>query len=196
MALKSTQRTLRKCMLKLMRKKYLSKITIREICEAAEIGNRTFYRYYPDKYALFEDTYVEEFYKKLNITHETYVYDIYKKIIFQINDEKEFFIHAIAVKGQNGFCEILQKIITLHVTSLLSKDPYIDNAKDFYIRKDIQVHLYMIENWIKSGFKESPEEFSQFIRLCAAIHGKWEYQLATKNIPDDYSLDKFINNEW
>lgn len=196
MALKSTQRTLRKCMRKLMREKYLSKITIREICEIAEIGNRTFYRYYPDKYALFEDTYVKEFYQKLNITNDTYLYDIYKKIIYQMYDEKEFFTHAIAVKGQNGFCEILEKLLVPYVTSLLSTDPYIDKAKDYYIRRDIQVHLYLIENWIKNDFKETPEELSQFIRLCAATHGKWEYQLATKNTPDDYSLEKFLNNEW
>ena len=126
MALKSTERTLRKCMRKLMREKPFSKITVREICEIAEIGTRTFYRYYSDKYALFEDTYV----------------------------------------------------------------------KDFYIRKDIQVLLYFIENWVKSDFKATPEELKEFIRLSSAVHGKWEYQLATKNVPEEYSLEKFLNNEW
>mgnify|MGYP004613648991 CR=1 FL=1 len=196
MALKSTERTLRKCMRKLMREKPLSKITVREICEIAEIGTRTFYRYYSDKYALFEDTYVKDFYEKLNITEETYLYDIYKKIICQMYEEKDFFTHAVAVKGQNGFCEILQDLLVPYLSSILTSDPYIDDVKDFYIRKDIQVLLYFIENWVKSDFKATPEELKEFIRLSSAVHGKWEYQLATKNVPEEYSLEKFLNNEW
>ncbi len=38
MALKSTERTLRRCMRKLMREKHLKKITVDDICEMAEIG--------------------------------------------------------------------------------------------------------------------------------------------------------------
>ncbi|KIR01755.1 transcriptional regulator (TetR/AcrR family) [Lachnospiraceae bacterium TWA4] len=196
MALKSTERTLRKCMRKLLREKHLSKITIREICETAEIGNRTFYRYYSDKYALFEDTYIKEFYEKLDITDDMYIYEIYKRILFQIYDEKEFFTHTIAVKGQNGFCEILEELLVPHISSLLTKDSYIDKAKDYFIRRDIQTALLMIEDWIKTDFNKPPEEFSEFIRLCAALHGKWEYQIAMKDTPDDYTLEKFLNSEW
>lgn len=196
MALKSTEKTLRRCMRKLIRKKHLDNITISEICDMAQIGRRTFYRYYLDKYALFEDTYVKEFYNKLGITEETNFYEIYMKTIRQMYEEQDFFLHAIAVKGQNGFWDLYTELMFPHVEKLLSKDPYIDHAKEFFIREDIRIRLHLIEEWIQRGYKESPEELYHFIRLCGALHGKWEYQLAMRMEPDEYSLYSFENNEW
>ena len=196
MALKSTERTLRKCMRKLIRKKHLDNITIFEICEAAQIGRRTFYRYYADKYALFEVTYVKEFYNKLGITEDTSFYDIYERTIGQMYEDQDFFLHAIAVKGQNGFWDLYTDLMFPHVVNLLSRDPYIDRAKEYFIRADIGTRLHMIEEWILGGYRESPDEIYRFIRLCGAIHGKWEYQLAMGKEPDKYSLEQYENNEW
>ena len=196
MTLRSTEHTLRRCMRKLMRERYLKNITIADICGLAKIGKRTFYRYYTDKYALFEDTYRKEFYEQLDIDNDTYLYDIYERILCQMYDEPDFFRHAIAIKEQNGFWELVEELILPLVESKLTSDPYIDKAKEFYIRKDIQVVLHLMEEWILGGFKETPQELSRFLRLCNAIHGKWEYQLAMKNEPDEYSLEKFENNEW
>ena len=196
MALKSTERTLRRCMRRLVREKKLKSITVRDICEMAEIGKRTFYRYYSDKYALFEDTYIHEFYNKLNINDDTFIFDIYERIIFQMYSEQEFFLHAIAAKGQNGFWDLVSDLIVPHVEKLLSSDPYIDRAKRYYITTDIKITLHFIEEWILSGYKEKPEEVARFIQLCNALHGKWQYQLAMRHKPDKYSLEKFENNKW
>ena len=196
MTLRSTEHTLRRCMRKLMRERHLKNITVGDICQLAKIGKRTFYRYYPDKYALFEDTYRVEFYEKLHIEEDTYLYDIYERIFCQMYVEQDFFRHAIAVKEQNGFWDLVEDLILPLVESKLTSDPYIDKAKEFYIRKDIQVVLHMVQEWILGGYKETPQELSRFLRLCNAIHGKWEYQMAMRNEPDEYSLEKFENNEW
>lgn len=196
MTLKSTEHTLRRCMRKLIREKKLESITITDICEMARIGKRTFYRYYSDKYALFEDTYLQEFYNKLNITEDTFFFDIYERIIIQMYTEQEFFLHAIAAKGQNGFWELISNLIFSHAVKLLPSDSYFDHAKTYYIRKDIEFVLLLIEEWIIGGYKETPDELSQYIRLCNAIHGKWQYQVAMQHNLDEYSLEKLINNDW
>ena len=67
MPLPSTKHTLQRCMYELICEKKLDIITIQEICERARIGKRTFYRYYTDKYARFEDTYLNFLFKKLLI---------------------------------------------------------------------------------------------------------------------------------
>lgn len=95
-------------------------------------------------------------------------------------DEQDFFRHAIAVKEQNGFWDLVEDLILPLVESKLTSDPYIDKAKEFYIRKDIQVALHMVQEWILGGYKETPQELSRFLRLCNAIHGKWEYQMARR----------------
>lgn len=81
------------------------------------------------------------------------------------------------------------KNITISDTS----DPYIVRAKEYYIRKDIQVILHLIEEWIIGGYKETPEELSQFIRLCGARHGKWEYKLAMRHEPDSFIVFLFMS---
>lgn len=195
-ALKSTERTLRRCMRRLIREKNLKNITVSDICEMAEIAKRTFYRYYPDKYALFEDTYLHEFYKKLDIPEDAFIYDIFERIISQMYTEQDFFFHAITSKGQNGFWELMTNLILPHAERWTTSDPYIDRAKDYYIRTDIRVSLHLIEEWIMGGYKETPAELSEFIRLCDAVHGKWQYQLAMRHQLDPYSLERFKNNEW
>ena len=183
-------------MRKLMREKHLKNITVDEICVLADIGRRTFYRYYLDKYALFEDTYIQEFYSKLGIEDGAYLYDIYGAIVAQMYDEQDFFKHAIAVKEQNGFWDLMSDLIFPRVVSQLSSDPKINKMRDYYVRKDIETALYMIEQWILEGYKESPEQIAKDIRHSSAAHGKWKYQLATKNEPDEYSLEKLENYEW
>ena len=87
-------------------------------------------------------------------------------------------------------------LIFPYVYKLLTSDPYIDRAKEYYIRKDIEIILYHFEEWIQNGFKQSPKELIEYIRMCHALHGKWQYQVSTRKTPDIYSMEKFVNNEW
>ena len=196
MPLKSTEKTLRKCMRKIVRKKMLKNISVTEICEMAEIGKRTFYHYYKDKYALFEDTYIKEFYEKLDITDDVGIYETYLRIAHQMIEEKEVFSHAIISREQNGFWDILCNLLVQTTAARFTSDSFIDEAKEFYIRKDIEITLHYFDQWIRSGFKQSPEEMVEYLRICNAIHGKWQYQISTGRTPDSFSMDKIEKNEW
>lgn len=49
-----TQRVIKESLLKLLAKKPIKKITVKEICELAQINRATFYLHYQDPYDLFE----------------------------------------------------------------------------------------------------------------------------------------------
>ena len=51
---KYTLTTIKDSMLKLMEKKDISKITVTELCNLADINRATFYKYYVDIYDLIE----------------------------------------------------------------------------------------------------------------------------------------------
>ena len=51
-----TEKSLQEALLALLEKKLLKDITVRELCEAAQINKATFYRHYQDIYALAERT--------------------------------------------------------------------------------------------------------------------------------------------
>lgn len=196
MPIKSTERTLRRCMRKLLRNKKLDQITVVDICDASEIAKRTFYRYYPDKYALLEDVYVKEYFDRLEITEELSLYEIYERMADQMYQDQEFFQHIIEVKGQNGFWELITNLLFPFFLSKVVNDPSVDKERDYYTKRDIDLLLHFFEAWIAGGFAMTPKEFVEYIRLCNAVHGKWEYQLATGREPDPYHPDKFHNNEW
>lgn len=196
MALRSTEQTLRKCMIRLMRKKQLKNIRVEEICELAQIGKRTFYRYYHDKYELFEDTYRKEFYEKLEIGETEYLFDIFDRILNQIYEEKDFYAHAISAKEQNGFWELMLDLIVPNIANRVTQDPLIEEAKARFIKNDIRLALFYIERWIKDGYKMPPEDVSDFIRMCYIYHGKWQYQMSKGVETEDFSLEKYRRGEY
>lgn len=49
-----TKMVIKQCFFRLIRQKSISKITVKEICEFAQINRSTFYKYYADPYDLLE----------------------------------------------------------------------------------------------------------------------------------------------
>ena len=47
-----TKMVIKQCFFRLIRQKSISKITVKEICEFAQINRSTFYKYYADPYDL------------------------------------------------------------------------------------------------------------------------------------------------
>ena len=50
-----TKRILKECLLTLLKKRPVNKITVKEVCELAELNRATFYTHYSDCFALMED---------------------------------------------------------------------------------------------------------------------------------------------
>lgn len=71
-----TKKLLRESVLELMEEKPLNKITIKDICENADVNRTTFYKYYGDQFALVKEAEDEvlgkmgEFLKNLNTDSE------------------------------------------------------------------------------------------------------------------------------
>ena len=70
-----TKTLLKNSLIELMRDKSINKITIKELCEHAELNRSTFYLHYPDQFALLDDIETEI----INQTNN-YLKDIASKI--------------------------------------------------------------------------------------------------------------------
>ena len=67
-----TKRLLKESIFELMKKKPLNKITIKELCENADVNRTTFYKYYGDQYSLVkeaEDELLEKTSESVSYTH-------------------------------------------------------------------------------------------------------------------------------
>ena len=181
MSAQTTKTALIRAMLKLVRSKKFSSISIDEICEKAQVSRRTFYRYYQDKQALLRDVFVECFFSKINTNECRDPWDMTKAICEQIYSDKDFFYHSFEVKGQNGFWEEVSSILLPFFERDLQSHEASDSMKDFFTSTDIYRVLHLIENWILTGMASTPDEFSSSLRTAYYIYATWITELATGN---------------
>lgn len=200
MSASTTKSMIIRSMLKLVRRKKFSSITISDICEMTGINRRTFYRYYSDKYDLLRDVYVECFFSKIKKEEARDFWDLFGMICDQIYSDKSFFRHAFAVKEQNGFWEeirgLLKPLYMCEAQETLAEE----EIRDFFASTDMDRMFHLIETWINSESNMSSADFTRCIKVSFYISGVWTAQLAagidrTVFSPEIYQdFEKYLKN--
>jgi probable dihydroxyacetone kinase regulator len=147
------------------RSKPIEKITIKEITDKAGVIRPTFYNHFQDKYELVEWIVNHEILQPVNeLLDERNFEDALMDIFSSIEEEKEFYMKAVAIEGQNSFGIILRtsikELILHHIDreALEAKLPYewltVESLADFYC----EPISYLLIDWIKTGMKIPKEE--------------------------------------
>lgn len=195
MSTETTRSALVRSMLRLVREKKFTDITVEEICARSNISRRSFYRYYSDKYALLKDVYLECFFSKIEISENDDFWDIFAKICEQIYSDKKFFKHAFEVKGQNGFWEEASNILTPYYMREAPSLDFLNDIKEYFVVTDLERLFHLIEHWINSGLKENAKKFSEYIRANYYIYGLWNAQLASRQERSTFTEDIYADFE-
>ncbi|MGN1166385.1 MAG: TetR-like C-terminal domain-containing protein [Lachnospiraceae bacterium] len=143
---KFTRQAIMYSMLKLLQKKSIDKITVKDICELCEINRNTFYYYYSDIFqvleellkmeteeSLIEDQKYESFYEDflkryhLILEYKKAVYNLYNSknrelILKYFQDITEDFVEKYVsreVKGKNLLPEDIKFIIAFYSSSMI-----------------------------------------------------------------------------
>lgn len=165
---KLTKILIKTALVDLMEKSPLNKITVKEICLKADVNRSTFYCYYRDQYALFEEIQDDI----INITPGINLYE--KKPIDGILNE------LIAFVGQN---KKIYKILFENSMGAIFRNRIINklfgrNGKDIsWIDTDMnlgdKMHFKMlmcafggmalIEKWVLGEYEAKPEELSKYL---------------------------------
>lgn len=183
----ATRTILIRSMIKLMRKRHFSDITVSDICNKADVSRRSFYRHFSDKYAILEATYKECFFSKLNVNDVDTFWDIFDEICLQIDKEKAFFRHAFEVRGQNGFWDETRKILRPYMSRDFPFTEETEEMGEFFVTNNLNMLFQLLEQWIHDDCRPSPEEFSEFVRMSFAVYGKWVYEVATSRPRSEYN---------
>ena len=195
MSVRTTQTSLIYAMLRLLRKRKFSALKIEDVCEKAHVSRRTFYRYYQDKFALLRDVYVECFFSKIEIDEDDDFWDIFARICEQIYADKDFFRHALEVKGQNGFWDETSNILTPFYMREAPSYDFTDEMKAFFVETEMNRLFRLIENWISSEKDYPAQDFYNYVRINYYIYGKWTSQLAAKEERSTFSREIFRDFE-
>ena len=172
---KYTKLALRQSLMELLEKKNINKITVKEICERANINRGTFYSHYKDAYDLMnqiEDelrTEVEQTIAK-HQTQAMFTLDFIHEIIESIYVNRDL---CKVLLGENGDIAFIKKII------YIAHDRFIEQCKEIYDEKSDEYYEYyyefvvngcigIIRRWVNNGFSESPDFISNLILYLAA----------------------------
>ncbi len=155
--------------LELLKEKPIAKITVKEICERAEINRSTFYKHYQDVYDLMEkleNEAIEAFEELL----DSYAQDKNKPAIVtlltSLRENRELLLPLITNSSKDEFMNRLTAVCSEYALShLTSEKNYMSNPKQ------AAVYAYLaggtssiISNWMQSGTQESPQQVAGWIQ--------------------------------
>ena len=169
--IKYTKMMIKQSLVKLLQEKPISKISIKEICETADINRSTFYAHYADQYDLLRQL-VDETLQDINTYLDSYNFTVYEPGSYQIM--KRIFEYIVenaelckVLMGEYGDIS-LQKEIMMIVQRQGMKEWKGKKAVD----EDMMEYLYIygvngsigiVQKWLQSGLKQSAGEIADLV---------------------------------
>ena len=171
--IRMTKLLLHQSLINLLKEKPMNKISVKDICDKAEINRATFYTHYTDAYALLEDIQTNIVNTLLqSVTTKSFInsqLDFYTEICRSITNNREtceFFF------GKQGDLEFQLKIIDIaRDQSIMLMRRSNPNATEYDLNMLYNFisngGLAIIRYWVQNGMKESPEDILLSIEKIA-----------------------------
>ncbi len=163
---KLTKTLLKNSLIDLMHKKSINKITVKELCENADINRSTFYLYYNDQFSLLEEIEEElllnarEHLK--NIDSDLNNLHYLKELLYYMKTNSDIF-HTLLCRQENLSFQTMfidTSIRNLRINLNLQCEEKISNYIFRYLTMGC---LSLITKWFEDGFDMSPEDLAEMI---------------------------------
>lgn len=174
MATKNNRRTvmtklmLKTSLIELMNNKSINEITIKELCENADLNRSTFYLHYSDQYALLKDIEDEIILKTkeqlIHIESNTTVNTLmYIKVFLDYIHENSTLFQTLLCKQDNiSFQITLMDVAMGQIKESISFDCPIE-YKNYIFCFLMYGSIHMVIEWIESDFNLSSEKLAQLL---------------------------------
>lgn len=154
----------------------IEKITIKEITDKAGVIRPTFYNHFQDKYELLEWIMRTELIEPMiPLIEGGMIKEGVTLALSTILNDREFYLKAVRLEGQNSFAEILHQIVHELILPYVGEEiiakklPYAwltpDMVADFFAA----ILCYAVIAWVSGGMKEPIDEIVDTF-LYAAGH--------------------------
>lgn len=170
-----TEKQIKEALFELIHEKGFDKVTVRDLTNRADICRSTFYAHYEDKFDMIEkieDEFLidfQEIINKLEIVSnspEKINVDNFRPIIVKIYkyiyENKEFFNLFLENYDTTSFLKKFYKV----VASLFHENFFPSNLSipnNYALALLIGSHSSLINEWIRTGMKETPEEMAAIL---------------------------------
>lgn len=161
---KMTKRLLRDALVELLDKGTISKITVKEVCAAADVNRSTFYAYYTDLFALMEE--VEDDIIQATPSINLYVKGPYEGVFtdfFEFIDKNRQVLRVLFKNsvGNSFRGRILNKVFGRSgASSDWIRDMKVSDKMHFLMLMSAFGGITMVEKWVFGEINSSPSELA------------------------------------
>ena len=150
------------------------KVTVKMICEKANISRKTFYTFYQDKYDILEQILVNDVFSEFSDLIDKFgKMELNRPIILEqmfqnIYANKKFYSKAINTKGENSLESYLLYYFVKYYYKILA-DVKVENE----IEMDYLTYFYssscvmLIKKWITDGYPLTPKQMAEYYQNWA-----------------------------
>lgn len=160
----------------LLEKKTFEEISIKDICEKANISRSGFYLHYTDKYDLAEKYQLElmaQGTKILQANHYTKRNEATLTMLRLLVGEGRMLALLISEKGsveiQNKIRELVKENAKKNIFPYLQLETKTEVEEKYLLSFLSNAILGVIQEWVKSGQKESPEEMLEIVETILSF---------------------------
>lgn len=178
---KYTKMVLKDSFINLLEEKDISKITIKEICEDADVNRATFYAHYSDQYDLMNQIQNDLF---ENIEKYLIAYSSDKESVFPLDIVEKIFEY---VRENARVCKLLLSdrgdlFFQKRVFMLVYERIISDITKSGEITKEDAEYIYAftltgcigaIQKWLDDDMKKSPRYMAKMILKLTTVYRDW-----------------------
>ena len=168
---KYTHMALKDSLIELMKQKSIAQITIKEICDNADINRTTFYAHFTDQYQLLKSiedetlSWVKEIIAAFSGKTEKKDFLINIERIFEYLIENKNHIQVLMseqgdIDFQRNLLVVIYEQCATWLTDVLVTD--ISKSELFFVFL-VNGSVGLIQHWLKNGMKETAREMSEFI---------------------------------
>lgn len=172
---KYTKMMLRQSLLELLVNKPVNKITVKELCERADINRATFYLHYYDVFDLLAQTENELFDRiKETIERESTANNMYsaiRDICIAIRENADLCKVLFGEHGNRDFISRILEIVHDKVMGGWQSEAYNMDTRhrEYAYTFATSGSVGIIQDWQKHGFKEKPDEIAELINNLSSF---------------------------
>ncbi len=168
--IKYTKLVLKETLIMLLKTKPINKITIKELCEKADINRSTFYAHYQDQYDLLK-TIEKEFFREIKNYLKKYHLNNSKSELTEMLEYILIFIKenqdlSNILLSHPNFSNLQKKIILLTQEQTINE--WHEQLKDqkkatYFLIFSVNGSIGVLQEWLKNNMQESPKEIAEII---------------------------------
>ncbi|MBT2679701.1 TetR/AcrR family transcriptional regulator [Bacillus sp. ISL-35] len=167
---KYTRMVLKESLMALLKEKPISSLTIKEICELADLNRSTFYAHFSSQYDLLnsiEEEFIEDMVSTLNqynFSKEEEALKMTEKILEYIARNSDVCQMLLSENSDIHFQKKGMKITQEFIFKNWITDRQFDRETFEYINIFVvSGSIYVIKNWVENGMDKTPGEMAEII---------------------------------